>query len=441
MCVVAAQSPITALNLCTFQPLNDVQLVRLRQNLLQGRPRLGFVTIDEISFAVPWQLAGVDARLKQVTGVQADFGGVSVWILGDFYQLPPVGAKAFYDVALQPGSRGSEMDRRGLELFLKFRRRALSEQVRCEDPDHTSVCDAFRRGDTAGLRNYLAAHLLRACDAEEFACAQLITPGNPERNHLNPIILSEFAAARGERVVSWRLKATFQGTEMPLARTLDQLGNASSSLGNVAAGLNPELTGHFCPGAPMFFLKNINPLRQLANGSAGVLHSLQFPSEDVRADALQFLAANAGDVMLPPGLEPSAVLAAPTLKDEVRAAWPAELTLVPGDVVIPVNMAKLAKKITAGTRTITVTIESAQYDLSFVSTIHKAQGLTLRRVIMSLLNRPGKPSREDFHALYVLLTRVKRGSDFRVLADLVDLYFGTLVAPCGAVGVRGGIRG
>jgi hypothetical protein len=91
----------------------------------------------------------------------------------------------------------------------------------------------------------------------------------------------------------------------------------------VAAGLNPELTGHFSPGAPMFFLKNINPLRQLANGSPGELHSLQFPSADVRAAALQFLAANAGDVVLPPGLEPSAVLAVPTLKDEVRAAWPA----------------------------------------------------------------------------------------------------------------------
>jgi hypothetical protein len=173
----------------------------------------------------------------------------------------------------------------------------------------------------------------------------------------------------------------------------------------------------------MFFLKNINPLRQLANGSPGELHSLQFPSADVRAAALQFLAANAGDVVLPPGLEPSAVLAVPTLKDEVRAAWPAELTLVPGDVVIPVNMATKAKTIAAGKRKVTVAIESAQYDLGFVSTIHKAQGLTMPRVIMSLLNRPGTPSREDFHALYVLLTRVKRGGDFRVLADLTDLDF------------------
>ncbi len=70
-----------------FRPLEEIELVRLRQNLLQGRPSLIFVTIDEISFAFPWQLAAIEARLKQVTGVQADFGGVSVWILGDLFRI------------------------------------------------------------------------------------------------------------------------------------------------------------------------------------------------------------------------------------------------------------------------------------------------------------------------------------------------------------------
>ena len=42
---------------------------------------------------------------------------------------------------------------------------------------------------------------------------------------------------------------------------------------------------------------------------------------------------------------------------------------------------------------------------------------------MSLLDRPGKPSREDDHDVYVAMSRVKRGDGLRFLADPNDLDF------------------
>ena len=60
-------------------------------------------------------------------------------------------------------------------------------------------------------------------------------------------------------------------------------------------------------------------------------------------------------------------------------------------------------------------------DLGFISTIHKVQGCTLELVIVSLLARPGIPVRENYHAIYVCLTRIHRGDDLRALANPHDL--------------------
>jgi hypothetical protein len=44
-------------------------------------------------------------------------------------------------------------------------------------------------------------------------------------------------------------------------------------------------------------------------------------------------------------------------------------------------------------------------------------------VIASFLKRPCAPSRNDFFAVYVLLSRIRQGSDFRAIAKAVDLEF------------------
>eukprot|EP00957_Ditylum_brightwellii_P122570 9347323-Ditylum_brightwellii.AAC.1 len=46
--------------------------------------------IDEISMITPTMLAVLDTRLKQATGLEKNFGGIPVFVIGDFNRIDPV---------------------------------------------------------------------------------------------------------------------------------------------------------------------------------------------------------------------------------------------------------------------------------------------------------------------------------------------------------------
>jgi hypothetical protein len=156
--------------------------------------------------------------------------------------------------------------------------------------------------------------------------------------------------------------------------------------------LNPQLMAHFVAGAPGFLTTNTNPLRGLANGTSCIMYAIQWNNDDIRDQALQFLASNQGDVVLPDGLKPSNILIQPILRGDIHDQWPADLTCVLNEIVIPVEFKKEKDTVRSGMRSIPVVIEKPQFDLGFISTVHKAQGATLDRVIASFLDRPCIPS-------------------------------------------------
>lgn len=69
---------------------------------------------------------------------------------------------------------------------------------------------------------------------------------------------------------------------------------------------------------------------------------------------------------------------------------------------------------------VNILIRPHAVDIAFAITVHKIQGQTCRKLIVDLNQRPFKP-RIDFHDLYVVLSRVRRGSDLRLM----------LLQPCG----------
>ena len=70
-----------------FYPLNGNQKASLRNQLSELKL---LIVIDEISVFSQTLFYRINLRLIEISGVNKPFGGLSVIVCGDFYQLPPI---------------------------------------------------------------------------------------------------------------------------------------------------------------------------------------------------------------------------------------------------------------------------------------------------------------------------------------------------------------
>ena len=313
-------------------------------------------------------------------------------------------------------------------MFLKCRRYTLTDNKRCKDAHLHEVQVEFRKGNPEPLHQFLLDHRLRDSDADKFACAPIISPGNEERTHFNPAALKQFAKAHGRRVITWNLDVFVKGTHVPFRVVTDRLADKDQLEAALQAFVdrNPSTVASFCEGAPVYMLTNINPLLGLANGVNAWLYSLEWSSPDIRHRALEFIKHTDGDhVHLPDELVPTAVLVRASIRPSLRSSWPPQLSVVPGDVVIPVEYRRIKVKLnTGGLHKQRGTVQTPQYDFAFLRTIHKAQSCTYTHpFIINLLRRSGKPGQPDFHGLVVAVSRGTQGDDLRAIYNDGDIDY------------------
>ncbi|XP_028413092.1 ATP-dependent DNA helicase pfh1-like [Dendronephthya gigantea] len=121
----AAQLPIRE-----YRELQGDSLQRL-QLRLEGKR---FLIIDEMSMIGHKMLSWLDNRLRAGTGKEdVPFGGMSVILMGDFGQLPPVGDRPMYIAG-----NGSVISDHGHSMYLTFDHVVILEQVMRqigEDPE------------------------------------------------------------------------------------------------------------------------------------------------------------------------------------------------------------------------------------------------------------------------------------------------------------------
>jgi hypothetical protein len=310
----------------------------------------------------------------------------------------------------------------------------LTENMRCKDQLLRFVIEQFRKGNPVPLIRFLNAHRLTDRDAQQFACAPIISPGNEERAVFNPIALKRYARAHKKRIISWTLQIEVDGKL--LSKSVKDLQNTDKSYTEFFEALRERnycITIYFCEGAPIYLLTNIKPLLGLANGVNGWLYGLEWSTPELRRKALEFIESQAGDVHLPDELAPAVVLVRACVRESLRKMWPADQTVVPGDVVFPIQFKWTQIKLdTAGAKKQNARLQAPMYDLAFLKTIHKAQSVTYKSAyILNLLRRKGRPGQPDYHALCVAVSRGVDGSLFRAIFNSSDInyIFKTLPPP------------
>ena len=160
------------------------------------RDKIGMIIIDEISMLTPKFLATIDQRLRTLTGNHKDpFGNLSVILMGDFFQIPPVQGVSLFSSVLNNNfeEESSSPLIHGSWLFSNFKMIELNEQMRAPDDErHMEMLNQMRI-QLSGQPAVSAEHLKRysyfsskdVLDDKSWLTAPVIVLNNKERVHLN----------------------------------------------------------------------------------------------------------------------------------------------------------------------------------------------------------------------------------------------------------------
>jgi hypothetical protein len=208
-------------------PLNEAKLTKAR--IMHHSNTIAICCVDEIGMGSCTILKMIDNRNRQIfEQPYSVFGGVSIIISGDFFQLPVIGELPIYQRCFRLHERGcSQLEREGFELFQMFRKFEFNEQMRVEDEELLQFLQNYRQGNTDGLKNYIRNHIITHADYERFGPPTLmISPGNKERLHFQLDMLLEFGKRTHEQVISWPIEAIFRNsTDTSWEQSIRRMGD------------------------------------------------------------------------------------------------------------------------------------------------------------------------------------------------------------------------
>ena len=330
----------------------------------------------------------------------------------------------------------------GCSLFSKLERHHLQEQCRAKDPLHMKLVKKLANGCSITWKDLSIYKTLDRKDAKkkEWQFAPILVSNNHERMEIVHQKALLFAKLHNTYVFKWKNRATnWKNKPQDTSSLYDE---------------NPMLWQYFVPGSEAFLSKNINTSLGLANGSPLVCHSLLL--DKAANDNDQIIGKISGPNRLPfgseivlsepplavnmklakgmDGREPSRVRKMQTeaLKKHCLGKQSSHVTMVDGNVRgfaedgdIVISISEKSDK----TKTLKMRngspllghISQANitpilaFDLAFAMTVHKAQGRTIKRVILALDSRSLQQNQLKYASIFVGLSRVKKAEHIRLL--------------------------
>ena len=372
-----------------FTSLDAHRIENIRTRLKGAR----LLIIDEISNCSPSQLAYIDHVLRLANPLETEdkpFGGLHVIISGDMFQLGPVRQKSLYRSAVNMGSivdvNGASFA--GTAMFKKFVKKEIDEQKRSTDPIHTERIMTCRTKEYPFDQHlFKGLKLLKKRDLQKsiWRETKIAVQDNASRIRLNRLQAKRFAIERGEPLLIWYNRVKGKSGEL-----WDDV-----TRGKAFSTKLPELKRYFVRGAPCMCRDNIDPFRNLANGSFGTLHSLTWENDSYT---------------IPTNFSPG---------EEIEVPFPKSVNITPEKgpyrkSVVPIEVYKKGgdkgRTKVPPPRIGKRPMDTHCVDLGWVLTYNKVQGGTEETLIIVL----NENRYLHFEHIYVGLSRVREGKALRI---------------------------
>ena len=221
----------------------DVDRIASREHVARRITKAKVLIIDEVSMLSASVFESVDAVCREVRRTNAPFGGLTVLLVGDFFQLPPVSRERSASFAYESPVW------RALNPLVCY----LTEQYRQDAAAYLSVLGAIRRGEVEELHHELLMGR-RVVDERPPPGAPKLYSHNADVDRLNAEELSKLPG----RAVAFRMTST---------------GRDALVEGLKRGCLSPE-TLELKEGAAVMFTKN-SPQGRFVNGTLGRVTSFK----------------------------------------------------------------------------------------------------------------------------------------------------------------------
>ena len=244
------------------------------------------LVIDEISTVPPSLLYAIDVRLRQIFSDERRFAGVAVLALGDLMQLGPVFGSNLavscveYATNMQQGAvklrdekyRPESIWTKGTVLFSQITVLNLIQQQRAiHDHFHTDVINNLHKGNKFQQQDLKCYKLLSKEDMTEqggFRFATILVSSNRERVDISYSQLKHYALIHNIPIVKWESK---------YQKWKNSPEDIPKAIKNDCAFFE-----YFCVGLQGFLCNNISNSLKLANGTPVELRSVQFNDAEIQ---------------------------------------------------------------------------------------------------------------------------------------------------------------
>ena len=386
--------------------------------------QLANLLIDEISAVGCALFVLIESICRKLTKKNKPWGGLNIFLLGDFFQLGPpdgknhtlIDAVVMYYI-FKRHEKMAPKEIKAAQLMHEFLKLELPGNERSKhDPTHATLI-ANLRNETIGIKPLhkfflpvIQKYILNNAAVQQLPSllkAPVIGEGNRVRTEIVRCLGPSRAKELHSPLIIWK-NEIINGAAYP-PEVLKYIYEHDS-----------RTWSFFIQGRNTFLQKNLHPKRKLSNGGSGICDSLTLSDNNddeikcaqIEKDRFNILRAAPGDTV---EISPPFAVNVEINNGEDYS----DLTLVPGRNVIGLEQnhtLQTFRVVVPGYGSIPVTVKCFPFELDLGTTSYKAQGRTFHHGCIANLNKTTTLPYLTYESILVMMSRPTKGTtEFKIL--------------------------